>query len=108
MPFKRPPSKAELRQQLDREISQYLDHGGKVDKVPAGQSGRDDRIPMRTVLFDGPKAPRTYVNDLVATIDERKKPRKPLPVKKRNRQGGRYKTLYDDFGEPIRRVWVDE
>ena len=34
---------------------------------------------------------------------------KRRPVRKRSRlPTPRRKTLYDDFGEPIRRVWVDE
>ena len=108
MPYKRPPSKADLRKKLQQEVNLYLEDGGEVVKVPNGLSGRDDNTPLKTVLFDGPKEPRTYVNDVVATIDQRKKPHKPELTRKKSRPKGRYKTLYDDFGEPIRKIWVDE
>lgn len=108
MAYKPPLTKADLRKQLQRQINQYLSQGGKVDWVPAGKSGRDDNSPLKTVLFDAPKEPRTYVNDLVASIDQRKKPRKPEHKPRKNRPTGHYKTIYDDFGEPIRKVWVDE
>ena len=50
---------------------------------------------------------RTYVNDMVAKIDERKRKgikKPPAKVTKRPKK----KIIYDDFGEPLREVWVDE
>lgn len=108
MPYKPPLSKADLRKKLENEVRQYLNHGGKVESVPTGHSGKEDNSPLKTVLFDAPKESRTYVNDVVATIDQRKKPPKPEPQARRRKPAGRYKTLYDDFGEPIRKVWVEE
>ena len=108
MPLKRPPNKAELRRQLQTQISHYLKHGGKVEKVAPGVSGRDDDTPLRTVLFNTPKEPRTYLDQLAAGIDRRRKPQKPEPRRKKSGPAGRYKTIYDDFGEPIRKIWVEE
>ena len=108
MPFKRPPSKAELRKQLNKEISRYLKHGGKVDEVPPGVSGRDDDKPLRTVLFDSPRQPRTYLEEVAAGIDRRRKPPRPEPRARKSGASGHYKILYDDFGEPIRKVWVED
>lgn len=50
---------------------------------------------------------RTYLNDVVAALDERKKKKHDKPAaapKKRPKK----KIIYDDFGEPLREVWVDE
>ncbi len=107
MPVKRPPNKADLRQELKRQIRHYLKHGGRVDEVPSGVSGREDDRPLRTVLFDSPRQPRTHLDKLAADIDRRRKPAKPQPRKKKA-AGGHYKILYDDFGEPIRKIWVDD
>ena len=44
---------------------------------------------------------------MVAKIDERKRKspaKKPAKASKRPRK----KVIYDDFGEPLREVWVDE
>ena len=108
MPFKPPPTKAAIRDQLQREIRQYLEKGGTVSNVPRGLSGRDENRPLKTVLFDTPREPRTYVNDLVMNIDQRKKPKKPEHKKTPSPNRGRYEIIYDDFGEPLRKVWVDK
>ena len=71
MAYKKPPTKADLRKKLDEEVGSYLDQGGKVKAIPTGQSGRDNNTPVKPVLFDSPKESRTYVNDVVASIDER-------------------------------------
>ena len=108
MTVKKPPTKSELREQLRKEMRSYLEKGGKVEKIPGGVSGRHDNAPLKTVLFDGPKEPepRTYVTNVIAEIDARRRPIKVPATKKRPR--GHYKTIFDDFGEPIRKIWVEE
>jgi hypothetical protein len=108
MSYKPPPTKDELRRQLRQEIGSYLDHGGEVSKIPNGQSGREDNSPLKTVLFDKPKETRTYVNELVANIEERRRGGKPPATRTIKASKGHYKTILDDFGEPIRKVWVDQ
>jgi hypothetical protein len=106
MAFKKPPTKSELRRQLEQEVRDFLDSGGAVNSVAPGVSGRDANQPMKRVLFDGARETRTYVNDIVASVDAR---RKPTPVRKtEKRTSPKLKTIYDDFGEPLRRVWVDD
>ncbi|MCK9505610.1 MAG: hypothetical protein M0Q95_15685 [Porticoccaceae bacterium] len=107
MPFKKPPTKAEIRAQLRAEIRAYLENGGKVAQIERGISGRDDNLPLRKVFFDAPKESRTYVTELVASVDARRKPaatKAPTPKAKKPR----LKTLYDDFGEPLRKIWVED
>src|SRR5690606_18184837 len=107
MTLKKPPTKAELREQLLAEVRSYLEGGGTVEEVPRGLSGRGDNTPLRTVLFDSPREGRTYVNDLVADIDARRKPAKAA-ASPRKPGKPQLKTIYDDSGEPIRKIWVEE
>ena len=53
---------------------------------------------------------RTPVNEVVATLNARRAAmkRRRKPVAKRRSQGAGKRIIYDDFGEPLRRVWVDE
>lgn len=110
---KKLPTKAELRSQLERETSHFLKKGGRVSEVPHGASGTD---PLRAQafhsggLFSQPRSKRTFVPEVVAAIEARRKDRlKSRAIRKRTRlPQPRRKVLYDDFGEPIRRVWVDE
>ncbi|MGD9661918.1 MAG: hypothetical protein AB7U63_11635 [Porticoccaceae bacterium] len=107
MSFKKPPTKAEIRAQLREEIRSYLESGGKVAHIDRGISGRDDALPLRKVFFDAPKESRTYVTELVASVDARRRPsatKKATPKTKKPR----LKTIYDDFGEPVRKLWVED
>ena len=107
MPFKTPPTKAELREQLREDVDRYLSKGGQVEHVQNGVSGRDDTAPMKKVFFDTPRETRTYLNEVVATIDARRKPAGPARIGEKPKKP-RLKTLYDDFGEPLRKIWVEE
>jgi hypothetical protein len=111
---KKLPTKAEMRAALEQETRRYLKSGGKVEQVPRGVSGTD---PARAqafhsgALFNQPRAPRTFLPDVVAAIENRRGQlkRKHRPVRKRSRlPSPRRKIIYDDFGEPIRKVWIEE
>jgi hypothetical protein len=111
--LKKPVSKADLRAQLEREVEDYLSQGGRVDEVARGISGNEPGQPpvfLTTRLFTEPRESRTLVPEVVAAIEERRKHLlKRTPVKKRARlPKPRKKVIYDDFGEPLRHVWVDE
>lgn len=106
-------TKAELRRELDRQVDAYLREGGSVQNIPRGISGRPPGAgPLpATPLFNGEsfgneqKEKRTYLVDVIAAIEARRKPpntRKTLP-----RRRPRKKFIYDDFGEPIRWVWEE-
>lgn len=105
------PSKAEQRQQMAREVDEFLRTGGEIREVPRGVSGRDSETMLsgwhKTAQADRhPPAPRTDLTDVVAALEARrlamKKP--PRPVRKRSRKI----VVYDDFGEPIREVWRED
>jgi hypothetical protein len=91
----------------------FLNGGGEVESVPTGVSGKDPGDPpmfLNRRLFVEPRLPRTPIPEVVAAIEARRrvKPRRG-PVRKKSRlPQPRRKVIYDDFGEPLRKVWVDE
>jgi hypothetical protein len=110
---KKLPDKADLRADLDRETQRFLREGGEVQSVPPGVSGKDALAPplyLTRRLFAEPRAERTLVPEVVAAIEERRKAlQKRQPASKGSaRPRPRRKILYDDFGEPLRQVWVDD
>ena len=110
---KKLPDKADLRADLDRETRRFLQEGGEVKSVPSGVSGKDPLAPplyLTRRLFSEPRAERTLIPEVVAAIEERRKAlQKKRPATKTvNRSRPRRKTVYDDFGEPLRQIWVDE
>jgi hypothetical protein len=110
---KKLPTKEELRVQLEHETRRYLDLGGEVAEVPQGATGNDPQKASSFSsggLFAQPRSTRTFVPEVVAAIEERRSQRfKSRAAPKRTRPPKpRQKVLYDDFGEPIRTVWVDE
>ena len=110
---KKLPTKADIRSDLEKEMMHFLDRGGRVEKVPQGVSGREgDRsmmLPSRS-LFIEPSLERTPIPEVVAAIEKRRKSmlKRTAPVKHSRLSKRRQKTIYDDFGEPLRRVWVDD
>ena len=106
-------TKADIRADLEREILRFLARGGRVEKIPQGLSGRDGEqsmmLPSRS-LFIEPSIERTPIPEVVAAIEERRKSmlKRTAPVKRSRLSKRRQKTIYDDFGEPLRRVWVDD
>lgn len=110
---KKLPTKDDMRADLEREMSEFLQKGGSVNEVPTGTSGKDASQPPTYLagrLFTEPAASRTYVPEVVAAIEARRTEKLKHPAKKiRSRPPRqRRKVIYDDFGEPLRKVWVDE
>lgn len=110
---KKLPTKAEQSAQMAREMRSFLKQGGKVDHVPRGTSGKEPGDPptyLARRLFAEPRESRTFVPEVVAAIEARRLENlKRTPKRKRARPPKpRRKIIYDDFGEPLRRVWVDE
>ncbi len=106
-------TKADIRAHLERETEHFLDAGGQVEKIPRGLSGRDAResmmLPSRS-LFIEPSIARTPIPEVIAAIEARRKALiKRTQAPKRSRlPRRRRKMLYDDFGEPLRRIWIDD
>ena len=110
---KKLPTKAEQSAQLESEMHQYLEQGGTVNRVARGISGKEPGDPptyLAKRLFTEPRTPRTLVPEAIAAVEARRQAKlKRTPKRKRTRlPQPRRKIIYDDFGEPLRRVWVDE
>lgn len=111
--MKKAVTKADLRADLERATEAFLRKGGQVKAIPPGTSGTpSDSAPPSVTrrLFVEPRAERTLVPEVVAAIEQRRKAAlKRSPSRKRSRlPRPRRKVIYDDFGEPLRRVWVDD
>jgi hypothetical protein len=111
--LKKPVSKSDIRDELQEEMDRFLKQGGQVESIPRGISGKDPGdapLFLNRSLFIEPRAQRTPVPDVVAAIEAR---RKEKFTHKPQRKGSRLpqprrKIIYDDFGEPLRKIWVDE
>lgn len=100
------PTKREIRQQMNNEVDQYLNKGGEVREFQRGESGLiNGKIDDRSSGFEQGKQKRTPLLDELKAVDERKKLETPASPAKSNRP--RKKIIYDDFGEPVREVWIE-
>jgi hypothetical protein len=100
-------TKHELREELNQQVEEYLQHGGTVNEVATGVSGRDINAPFVNIFPAQPGAePRTPVGELVAAIEARRKPTPPPKHPRKLRP--RKKIILDDFGQPLRWEWVEE
>lgn len=99
-------TKREVHQQMQQEISQFLDKGGEVHEFERGESALiNGKLDDRSSGFGQGRKKRTPLNDELKAVDERKKP-PAAPVVQKVRRPHK-KIIYDDFGEPIREVWVE-
>ena len=111
MILKKPSSKQDIRQRLERQTRSFLDDGGEIESVPLGASAVDEAVsPIKTPIFSGKPQTRTPVNDVIETLRRRREAKlRRKPAATRNRKTTRRKQiLYDDFGEPLRVVYHDE
>lgn len=100
-------TKAQVRAEIENQVDDFLHQGGAVTEIDRGISGREaTSLPPTPVNFDSPKADRTPVNEVVAAIESRRKP-KPAPKALKPKQP-RKKMILDDFGQPLRWEWVEE
>lgn len=110
--MKKPVSKSDIRDELLRETECFLQQGGHVKEIPQGISGRDPGDPplyLNRRLFVEPRSPRTHIPEVVAAIEARRLSRfRRKPPQKRRLTQPRRTVIYDDFGEPLRRVWKEE
>ncbi|MCB1674744.1 MAG: hypothetical protein KDI01_00535 [Halioglobus sp.] len=111
--MKKTVSKAEIRAELEREMQRFLRRGGQVERVARGISGRDPGAAglfLNRRLFLEPREERTPVPEVVAALEARRREKAGRTSRrKRSRPPQpRRKVIYDDFGEPLRRVWIEE
>lgn len=102
-------SKNSLRRELREKTEEYLGKGGEIKKCQQGETGEPADQPRKKSVFVSPSPfkNRTYVNEMVAKIDERKRKGVKKPSAKVIKRPKK-KIIYDDFGEPLREVWVDD
>ncbi len=100
-------TKAQTRAEINQQIADFLQTGGEVKAVQRGVSGRDIgqnlALPM---TMERSNTSRTLVNDEVAAIEARRKSKTKPALKPRPKKPER-KLIVDDFGEPVRWIWVD-
>lgn len=111
--MKKPVSKADVRETLQQETERFLNEGGEVEEIPRGISGKnpgDAPLFLNRRLFIEPAAPRTPIPEVIAAIEARRQqpPRRAAARKRSRLPQPRRKIIYDDFGEPLRKVWVEE
>ncbi|WP_111643161.1 hypothetical protein [Marinimicrobium alkaliphilum] len=106
-------TKHQLRQELNQQLDAFLRSGGSINEVQRGLSGRVDNQPLKEVFPPRSEPePRTLVNEIVAAIEARRKPKPPLTAKGQGhgqrRREPRKKLIMDDFGQPLRWEWRDD
>jgi len=108
--MKKPPSKTDLRERLQRQTADFLSSGGKVKEFQAGESAYDrDDGPPPAPLFEARRTERTPLTEVVAALDARREAKRArIKVVRRRTPKRRRQVVYDDFGEPLRVVWVEE
>ena len=109
--MKKPPSKTDLRERLQRQTAAFLSSGGKVKEFQAGESAydRSEIPPPPAPLFETRRAERTPLTDVIAALDARRAAKRVrTKVVRRRTPKRRRQVVYDDFGEPLRVVWVEE
>ncbi|WP_027855869.1 hypothetical protein [Marinobacterium jannaschii] len=105
--MKKHPTKAELREELNNQVQAFLNKGGSISQCEMGATGLvDGKYNTRNMGFSAPPQERTPVNGVLARIDARRSKSAPVSAD-RPRRKPRKKIIYDDFGEPLRWVWID-
>ena len=109
--MKKPPSKKDLRERLARQTAAFLSAGGSVKELEVGQSAYDrGEVPPSPPLFESRQpTSRTPLTDVIATLDARREAKRTRTrVVRRRAPKKRRQVVYDDFGEPLRVVWIEE
>ena len=102
-------SKKSIRKEILAKTQDYLCNGGLIEEVSLWESGQNTKEPIVRPAFkiDESSKNKIYLTDVVSTIDARKLKTTKSRFLTKNHSGGHKKIIYDDFGEPLREVWVD-
>ncbi len=96
--LKKPPSKTDLRERLQRQTADFLSAGGKVQEVQSGETAYDRNSP-----------PPTPLTDVIAALEARRAAKRTrTKVVRKRAPKRRRQVIYDDFGEPLRVTWIEE
>lgn len=102
------PTKSQTRKELELKTQEFLNNGGTVKEVDSGASGLEDGAYHRnSFVFGHPKQERTPVPEALNAIDARRRSKTEKPTLTHSKRP-RKKIIYDDFGEPVREIWVEE
>ena len=108
----RPKSKSEIRRHLKKLTSSFLARGGEVEIIPKGSSAHDigeEPAWLKNRVFVDPATKRTPIPEVIKAMEERRlSMKKSKSGKKSSNTKSKQKIIYDDFGEPLRRIWIDE
>ncbi len=105
--MKKAPTKRQIRAELERQIDAYFSKGGEIAEIERGISGRENPLKAEaTPIFNEPKVSRTPMPEVLGALDSRRS-NKSSSIKKATKEPVE-KIIYDDFGEPVRKIWVDE
>jgi hypothetical protein len=107
----KPKTKHQLRKEIERQTQNFLGAGQQVAEIPKGVSSRDEAAtPLRPEKWHMEKssADRTYVPEVIEALDQRKQNKTAVKTTPKRVKKPRKRLIYDDFGEPLRWVWVDE
>ena len=102
--------KDHLRNEIEEQVRAYLEHGGAVKSFAPGVSGRDPAEPPPSgfrSFTPRPREERTYVPEVVAAIEARRRKPKTAKPGRRGKPDLVKRAVYDDFGEPVRWEWVE-
>ena len=97
-----------LRQDILRKTEEYIARGGQIKKLRSGESAERADRPRRKAEFVGTdSSQQSDLTEVILEIDKRKTNfKKPPPVS--SKPAPRKKIIYDDFGEPLREIWVEK
>ncbi len=102
-------TKAQVRNEIQQQLSEFLHSGGEIKNVAMGDSGREPTThPPIPVSFDGPKIERTPVTDVVSAIEARRGAKAKPPSTHKLTRSPKKKMILDDFGQPLRWQWESE
>jgi len=103
----RRPDKAQIRNEIDQQVREFVNGGGIINQVEQGETGLGINASLNPNGFSGrPRDSRTPVTEAMANIEIRRKAKTSANYQRPKRP--RKRMLFDDFGEPLRWVWVDE
>ncbi len=105
--IQKPPTKKQIRDELSKQVEDFLGRAN-ITQIPRGVSGRDPcnhNSKPESWQFEKNDQQRTYVPEVIDALEQRKHPIKTVNKTKKK---PRKRLIYDDFGEPLRWVWIDE
>ena len=108
----RPKSKSEIRRHLKKQTLNFIARGGEVEIIPRGSSAHDigeEPAWLKNRVFVDPATKRTPIPEIIKAMEERRLlMKKNKSEKKFCNTRSKQKIIYDDFGVPLRKIWIDE